>query len=560
MNSTHNPVERLKSIIALEREDISTIIYYAIGIGFMALATPVAVQALVNTIAFGALFQPLVVLTFVLLVLVGFSNTLAGLQFYVVDMLQRRLFVRLLDASAQRLQQAEYSVSDKLHLPELANRFLDVAILQKTATVMLLETLGYVLQTIIGMILLAFYHPILLAFDLVLIAILVFILFVLGKNGMTTSIEQSKAKFLAVAWLEMLAANPILSKSEQNHSYIKARTEEVASYYLETAAKHFRILARQNTGALILHTLANTALLGLGGWMVIDRQLSLGQLIAAELVVTAMIYGLTRLGKTLDNFYDMLASTDKLSYLLDLPQENNNNGHPSTLSQTNQSTQPYSIDIVNISLPLSPNLDVLRSINLNIQSGECLAFTNGMDKGSLFELIFGLRTPDNGYINLDNQDLRDINLRQLRNSIAIVRDSEIIEASIADNVSLGTKASLTEVKEALLLVQLSNTIAELPDGLNTQLGMNGRPLNSEQRLRLTLARAIVQKPRLLMLDGVLDQIDRRIALDVFLNLSADGKPWTLLLSTHNKDIIVRCDREVRIVNGSIIETGPITDN
>lgn len=553
MSSHHDPFDRLKSFIAIEREDVATIIYYALGIGFMALATPVAVQALVNTIAFGALFQPLVVLTLVLLLLVSFSNFLAGMQFYVVEMLQRRLFVRLFDASAQRLQHADFSARDQAHLPEIANRFLDVATLQKTATVMLLETLGYVLQTLIGMLLLAFYHPILLAFDLFLIGMLAFILFVLGKNGIETSIEQSKAKYIALAWLETLAANPILSKSERNRDFIKTRTEQVARFYLDTAARHFRILARQNIGALVLHTLANTLLLGLGGFMVIDRQLSLGQLIAAELVVSAMIYGLTRLGKTLDNFYDMLASTDKLGYLLDIPPEMESNAFPRAGQLASASTQPCRIDLVDISLPASPYLDTLHGIHLSIQPGETLAISSGIDRGSLFELIFGLREPSAGYINLDDQDLRDINLRQLRNSVALVRNIEIIPATVAENVGLGRSLNLTEVQDALALVKLLDTVAALPDGLKTQLLMNGQPLTEEQCLRLTLARAVAAKPRLLMLDGVLDRIDYRFALDVLARLTGHDRPWTLLLASKHPELIARLDREIKLENGSLIE-------
>lgn len=99
-----HPLARLRQLAALEREDITAVVAYGVGIGLMSLATPVAVQALVNTIAFGALFQPLVVLTLVLFVSVSLSNVLAGFQFYVVEMLQRRVFVRFLGEAALRLQ------------------------------------------------------------------------------------------------------------------------------------------------------------------------------------------------------------------------------------------------------------------------------------------------------------------------------------------------------------------------------------------------------------------------------------------------------------------------
>ncbi|MCX7088052.1 MAG: ABC transporter ATP-binding protein [Methylococcales bacterium] len=547
MASTHNPFERLKLLISIEQHDLKTLLAYGIGIGLMSLATPVAVQALVNTISFGALLQPLIVLTLILFVLVGFSNFLVGLQFYVIDMLQRRLFVRLFGEAAFNLQQASYSLRDKQHLPELANRFLDVVTLQKTAAVLLMETLGYMLQTIIGMVLLAFYHPLLLAFDLFLIAAIVFIIFVLGKNGIKTAIDQSKAKYDALAWLESLAANPMLGKTEQGQAFLSQQTNAIALNYLNASAKNFRILLRQNTGALILHTLANTLLLGMGGWMVIERQLSLGQLIAAELVVNAMIYGLTRLGKTLDNFYEMVASTDKLNYLLELP-------HDSVTGITPQRKDtPYQVEVIDLSLPLHTDYDALTGFNLYLASGEQLVITEGADKSSLFDILYGLRPPLAGYVCLDQQDLRDLNLRQLRNSIALVRDPEILEESVIDNVQLGRDFSIKMIKQTLADVGLLEEMLSLPEGLNTRLSIHGKPLTSEQTLRLTLARAIVGSPRLLLLDKVLDRIDSRLLPDLLVVLFAQHSPWTLIVTSHEPTVIKRSQRYGKIVNGVFVE-------
>lgn len=542
-----SPFQRLKQLIQLERQDIGTLLAYGLGIGLMSLATPVAVQSLVNTIAFGALFQPLLVLTLVLLVLVGFSNSLVGLQFYVVDMLQRRLFVRVFGDAATRLQHAAYVSHDHHDLAELANRFLDVVTLQKTASVLLLETLGYVLQTLIGMVLLAFYHPLLLAFDLFLIAALVVILFVMGRRGLDTAIEQSKAKYAALAWLENIVANPVLGKSATGEAFIHIQTERVAETYLHASHEHFRVLARQNTGALILHTLANTLLLGMGGWMVIEHQLSLGQLIAAELVVSAMIYGLTRMGKTLDNYYELLTSLDKIGHVVDLPQETLQGAAPSP------SAHAYQIELAGVALPDSQHTDTLRHIDLNINAGDSIAISEGADRGTLLDLLFGLRAPSAGYVNINGQDLRDLNLRQLRDTIALVREAEIIPAPVQDNLALGRNMDLVDLRQTLANVGLLETLLNLPDGLQSELASNGAPLSPEQSLRLTLARALVQQPRLLLLDGVLDKLDKRVLPLVMDSLFVKNPPWTLLIASQNPLVIERCTRQVRILDGVLIE-------
>ncbi len=545
MDNSHSPLQRLQQLIKLEREDIGILITYGIGTGLLSLATPVAVQALVNTIAFGALFQPLLVLTLILLVLLSFSNSLVALQFYVVEMLQRRLFVRIFGETATRLQQARYETNDAYYLPELTNRFFDVVTLQKTASVMLLETLGYVLQTVMGMLLLAFYHPLLLAFDLFFVCALAFVLFGMGKNGLTSAIEQSKAKYKAAAWLEDMAANPILGKSSENRAFLNALTDHIAHNYVEACAKHFKVLSSQNVGALILHTLANTLLLGMGGWMVISNQLSLGQLIAAELVVGIMIYSLIRLGKTLDNFYELLASVDKLSYLLDLPPEKDQEGVPDLLEG------PYQVDIDNLSLLGGIRLDALDNINLQLAPGSHLVITEDTEKGSLLDIIYGLRQVGSGRVCLNGHDLRDLHLGQLRNTISLVRDAEILTGTLLDNVCLGRALTLTEVRQILDDVGLAATLTQLPDGLKTLLLPNGSPLTQEQCLRLTLARALIGRPRLLLLDTVLDRIDNRILPTILDRLLAQNTPWTLIVTSQRADIIARFQRQIKLDSGRL---------
>jgi putative ABC transport system ATP-binding protein len=547
MTTSHSPFYLIKQLIFLEREDIVTLIAYGLGIGVMSLATPVAVQTLVNTVAFGALFQPLVVLSLVLFVLVGFSNTLSGLQFYVMDMLQRRLFVRLLGETATRLQKAHIESSEHHHLPELVNRFLDVVNLNKAATTILLETLGYVLQTVIGMLLLAFYHPLLLAFDFFLIISLGFILFGLGKNGIETAIAQSKAKYEVLAWLENIAANLVISKSSAAHSFLDAKTEQVAQNYLTKCAKHFSVLSRQNTSGLVLHTLANTLLLGMGGWMVLERQLSLGQLIAAELIVTNMMYGLTRLGKTLSSFYALIVSGDKLSHLLDIPQES---GQGMMVKPTNL---PYQVDVHGIVLPESPNLDVIQGLDMHLRAGDKLVISGGADRGSVLDVLYGLRLPVSGYVRLNDHDLRDLNLRLLRDTVCLVRDAEIIDASVLDNLRLSREIELSVLWDVLEKVGLHDAVAGLSGGLNHSLSPNGAPLTTEQCLRLTLARAIVAMPRLLLLDGTLDRIDQRVLPELLDYLFADNAPWTLIVTSHHPLVIARASCHVQLRNGILVE-------
>jgi ABC-type bacteriocin/lantibiotic exporter with double-glycine peptidase domain len=281
--------------------------------------------------------------------------------------------------------------------------------------------------------------------------------------------------------------------------------------------------------------------------MVIEHQLSLGQLIAAELVVGAMIYGLTRLGKTLDNYYELLTSLDKIGHVLDLPQEDWHGEAPV------EAGKAHRVELVGLALPDSAATDSLRRIDLLVQAGDSVGISEGADRGTLLEVLFGLRSPSAGFVNINGQDLRDLNLRQLRDSIALVREAEIIPASVLANINLGREVDITASRQALADVGLLEDILNLPDGLQAELASNGAPLSPEQAFRLTLARAFVQQPRLLLLDGVLDKLDRRVLPLILDSLFVKEPLWTLLVTSQNPQVLERCSRQVRIIKGELLE-------
>lgn len=202
-----SPWARLAALLALEKPDFMALVLYAVVIGGLSLAVPVAVQVLVNTIALGSLLQPLVILSGLLLAVLGFSGAIQIMQGYAVEVVQRRLFVRVAEDFARRLPHLRLDVHDRVHGPELANRFFEVVGLQKSLSRLLIDGSSLFLQTVVGLLLLAFYHPFLLAFDAVLLAALGLVA-ALGWGGARTAVAESKAKYRVAAWLQGVAAQP----------------------------------------------------------------------------------------------------------------------------------------------------------------------------------------------------------------------------------------------------------------------------------------------------------------------------------------------------------------
>jgi ABC-type bacteriocin/lantibiotic exporter with double-glycine peptidase domain len=550
--------QRFRSLVFHEKTDILVVLSYSLVIGLLSLTTPVVVQALVNTVAFGTLLQPLVVLSLLLAAGLSFSAILQSLRTVVVEVLLRRIFVKVCLDFAYRLPRVCHAPFQQKGGAELVNRFFDVIKVQKTFSVLLFDGISAVLQISVGLLLLAMYHPVLLALDLLLIAFLLFVMRVLGRNAVVTSIQESKLKYKVAAWLEEIARNPMTFKAFGAPSYAVEHAEHLAQEYVQTRHKHFKILFRQIVGAFSLQVLASVSLLLVGGWLVLQRQLTLGQLVAAELVLATMLASISKLGKIFENYYDLMASLDKLGQVFDLPLETSHGDvlpHQRTGIEVEVKNLHYRYE--HAEAPLFNNL------SFSLKPGEKVALWGraGAGKSSLLELLFGLRTPQKGQISLDHHEMRELNLESLRREVVALHHVEILEGSILDNIIMGrSNLSRKDAREALRQVGLLNDILSLPRQLDTMLTAQGMQFSRTQRARLVLARAIVGEPRMLMLDSFLDELTEDVRPEFISLLTSDNAPWTLLLVSQDPEWWDACDRVLLLSQGRVREASLSRDN
>ncbi|ATB41268.1 hypothetical protein CYFUS_006733 [Cystobacter fuscus] len=556
-NQTPSPFARVRELVRLEAADLRAVLVYAVGVGLFALTTPIAVQSLVNTVAFGALLQPLVVLSILLLGGLVFAGGLRAMQYWVVELLQQRLFIRVVSDLSHRLPRVHARAMDRAHGPELVNRFFDVVTIQKASATLLLEGLSVVLQTGIGLLMLAFYHPLLLAFDFFLLLSVAGILLGYGRSAAAAGLKESKAKYAVAAWLQELVRHPITFRQHGAAAHALERADTLARDWLGLRRKHFKYLFRQVLGALGLQAVASALLLGLGGWLVIDRQLSLGQLVAAELIVTAVLAAFAKFGKHLEAYYDLLAASDKLGQLVDLPLEQaTGESHPPP-------SGPASLELRDVRFHYREDAPVLRGVSLEVRAGQKVVLTGDTagGKSTLVDLLYGLRLPTRGRILLNGTDTRDLSLATLRRDVALVKAPELFAGTLVDNVRMGQPTlTLSQVRQVLESVGLGDVLAQLPDGLHTPLTTGGLPLSSGQAVLVHLARALALRPRLLILDEVLDTLDTRTRGRVLQTLLAPDAPWTLLLITHQPELLGQCERALVLSDGQLHPLNPESRN
>lgn len=540
---------RLWALVRSERQAIWAITIYAALIGLLTLATPIAVQALVNTVAFGTMLQPLVVLTLLLAAGLGFSAFLQAMQTYMTELIARRLMVRVAADFSYRLPRVAQRARDEEDIREVTNRFFDVAALQKTTALMLFDGFSSVLQISVAFLLLTLYHPVLMAFAMVLLIAILFVTFTLGRGGIETSIKESKQKYKIAAWLEDIAAHPQIFHSTGGLALAQEHADALAKNYLVARSKHFRIVLRQLIGNMALQIFASTGLLLVGGWLVIQRQLTLGQLVAAELVTAALVISLAKMGKLYEKFYDMIASLDKIGHVVDLPTDPPQ-GHPLPLQTT-----PVALHLHQVGYDHDGSA-VFEGIELDIPEGSRVALLGppASGKSTLLDIMYGVRPPSNGQIALDQIDYRDIRPEDLRRDLVLLRDIEIFHDSVFENIRAGRHdIGRVEAREALEQVGLRDSILCTAEGLNSELVSGGAPLSQQQRVQLMLARAFAARPRLLLIDGLLDRLDPRSRSPLLATLFSPDAPWTLVLVTHRADLLRLCTHTYDLDTKSLVQ-------
>jgi len=534
------PLRRLLRLMRPEQGDIWVVFVFSAIVGILTLASPVAVEALVNTVAFGQYLQPVIVLALMLLMFLSFAAAMRGLITFVVEVFQRRLFIRVVEDLAYRLPRSKHGQFDSVHGPELVNRFFDIVTLQKATAGLLLEGTSILLQTVIGMAVLAFYHPFLLGFDVIVLMLMAIAIFGLGRGAVNTAINESRAKYAVGAWMQELVRHPTAFKLHGGSQFALDRADQLAVNWLDARRQHFQILIRQILFALGVQALASTALLGLGGWLVIQGELTLGQLVAAELIIVVIVGSFAKLGKHMERFYDLLASTEKLGHLFDVKTE----AHDKTFHL--REATPAAVAVRGVTFRRHHDA-VLRNVDFTLEPGSATALVGppASGKSTLIDLLCGLRTPTTGHVELDGIDLRELRPDSLREHLSVARDVEIFSGSIDENVHMNRPhISAEDVREALDAVGLLDEVLKLPDGLNTALQTGGSPLTHSQTLRLILARALVGRPRLLLIDGTLDALPDATLPTVMERLIGPQTPWTLLLATGRDQLVKACDRVV----------------
>ena len=317
-----------------------------------------------------------------------------------------------------------------LHTPELMNRFFDVLTLQKGLPKLLGDLMSGVIQIVFGLLLLSFYHPFFVFFGLVLVLTLVLIFRLTGPKGLESSIQESKYKYKVVYWLEEIARVLNSFKISGNTNLPIKKTEYNVNNYLKNRKNHFRVLITQYSYIVLFKAAITGGLLIIGTSLVINREITLGQFVASEVIIILILNSVEKIITYMDVVYDMLTAVDKISQVTDLPLEKVGGID----LRKEDVDRGFSIEVkdLNYSYPGADDLS-LKNINLSIACGTklCIAGGNESGKTTLTNMLSGLNHKYKGLITINGYSLRDLDFTNLRDKIAKnVSQEDIFEGTI----------------------------------------------------------------------------------------------------------------------------------
>ena len=559
-----SPVQRLFRLLAAERRDIVYLYVYAALAGVISLSLPLGVQSVIGFVSSGAVSTSLVVLIGLIVVGTMLVGGLQIMQLHLIEYIQQRLMARVALDVAVRLPRVRAEALEGEYLPELMNRLLDVPTLQKGLATILVEFSAAGLQIVFGLLLLSFYHPIFIAFGLLLLFLLWGLIAATGPRGLRTSIVESKYKYQVVAWLEDVARTVGSFRLPARQNLALGRTDELLNGHLNARDAHFQVLVAQSWGFVVFKTLITAGLLGIGCWLLIDKQINIGQFVAAEIVIIVTINAVEKIILKIDVVYDALTAIDKIGHVLDLETVAAVAGVAALPADMGAGPAPGLAVVVRELTYRYPEAtrDVLAGVSFSLAAGDHLGLvgSDGGGTATLLRLLAGQLAGYTGQIAYAGLSLPDLSPDALATTVGdSLAHQHLFSGTVLENITLG-QADLTaaDAAWAVELVGLRDDLYARPDGLQSRVGP-GYTLGSGTIQRLLLARAIVGRPRLLLLDALLPAVALPERVQMLRRLLAPGLPWTVIVATTQPELLALLPRIAVLDEGKLVAEGTLEE-
>ncbi|ULA66899.1 MAG: Putative ABC-type transport system, ATPase and permease component [Nitrospira sp.] len=529
-------LSRLNLLIGLERRILAIIASYALVIGLFALIVPLTVQELVNTFAFA--IQPIMIVTLVAimlgaLLLMGAFRVLQG---RAVEILVQRIYTRLAVAFTEALLRFRENV----FLPQHTNTFIEAELLPRALVAMLVDLINVFVSGMIGMAILVMYHPYFLGYNFFLIMGFAFLLTFFGRGGLRITQRVSRLHYQTFHWLQDIGINRLHFKATDSLPLLLKKTDALVQAYVMARKTRSDILTgAQYKSTVIFQAFAHSGMIGLGGWLLSLGDITLGQFVAAEVIVGTLLLNLDIVARRMYAAIYVATSLQEISRLFEMPKEDVSG--PIAAWLPDPTLQGVRLTCKDVSFASADGPMLFDHFNLEVLPGEKISVLTGTSKSktSLALLLAGLYHPTSGVIRYNDIDLRDVSLNYVNRCRGLMLDSHptLFDGTLEENVTLQRPSiQFADLSWALRFVELEEEIDALPQGLETIVHGNGANLSRSQVLRILLARTIVTRPELLIFNGSLHNIDPTLRLTLLRRLCSKEEPWSVVFVSNDPEV------------------------
>jgi ABC-type bacteriocin/lantibiotic exporter with double-glycine peptidase domain len=419
--------------------------------------------------------------------------------------------------------------------------------IQKGISKILLDFSAAVLQIIFGVVLLSFYHPFFIIFGFVLVAIVFLIMKFWGPRGLHTSLQESGYKYDVAFWLEEIARSLRVFKVAGETGLHLQRTDDIVVGYLGARVNHFRVLVRQYASLVSFKAFVAAGLLIIGSILVVDQQINLGQFVAAEIIILLVINSVEKIILSLEEIYDILTALEKVGSVTDWPIEPNDGKAP---IRSNDAT-PFSLELNQLSFTY-PDTDksVLSPLNLHIEPGSkwYICGANGSGKSTLIHILAGFYLEYDGTLLINGTSLHVWDLAAFRKQIGTCfSDEELFQGTLRENITMGrTDISDEDILEMSKRLFWENTLKDLPKGLDTELEPDAKRLPKSVARKIILTRALVHKPRLVLIEDNLQHINTTERKLIWQWMTSEQANFTLIAISNEEEVKACFKNEINL--------------
>ncbi|SMG52313.1 ABC-type bacteriocin/lantibiotic exporter, contains an N-terminal double-glycine peptidase domain [Marivirga sericea] len=555
---TH-PFQRFIQLLKPEKSLVFTIYIYAVFAGLISLSLPLGIQAIINLIMGGQVSTSWIILVVLVIFGIVANGYLQVRQLTVNEVLQQKIFSRASFEFAYRIPRLKIDQIKQQYLPELINRFFDTMSVQKGLSKILIDFSTAFFQIVFGLILISFYHPFFIIFSFFLIVLIFLIVRLTGPRGLKTSLVESKHKYKTAHWLEELARNVESFKMAGDSTLPLEKNDEHTNDYINARKNHFKVIINQFSLMIGFKAVVAAGLLLIGGILVIEQQMNIGQFVAAEIIVILIINSVEKIIFTIEAVYDVLTSVEKIAAVTDLPLEEYLSGNKPFTQQDGMG-----IKLKNVQYSDKDSGHIfLNDINLDIKSGEKIAIAGSANAGKaiLLQFICGWYSDYEGNILYNNTSLQEMKLSDIRRQIGdCMTTGSIFQGTIEENISIGSPmSSFEELKKAAEITGLAEYLEATKEGYQMILYPGDKAFPKKVQQQILWTRGILGNKALVLWEDVFGTTSRDEKMKFVDHLLDRSNDKTILMVSNDMRILEKCDRVIGMENGVIVHDLPASE-